>query len=307
MSRTSRERYSALRQSAWRHPKIRSVSKGARLLFVMGLSYIADFETDGRIPVSALPVLDGTKREAGELVSAGLWSTDGSDYVVKSFLDHNASHSELEAIRATRRAAGAKGGRSKALASATANSLASATAVARPEPERRASKPLPESESDGESESDLSPGGESTPAPATPPEPRVRRRDVHDFAGAPADAAQAALSAACVAAGGTPKPRGGYPTQQAWAQVACDAAELAEKLSLPVADVLALSARGFVAARGVQGNPVWWSERFGDYLEAGRKPAARKAGQMHPLPPVESYKPTTDAELDAMFGPETAA
>lgn len=110
-----------------------------------------------------------------------------------------------------------------------------------------------------------------------------------------------------MAAGGTPKPRGGYPTQQAWAQVACDAAELAEKLSLPVADVLALSARGFVAARGVQGNPVWWSERFGDYLEAGRKPAARKAGQMHPLPPVEFYKPTTDAELDAMFGPETAA
>jgi hypothetical protein len=147
--------------------------------------------------------------------------------------------------------------------------------------------------------------GEPAKAP-TPPEP-IRRRDVHDYHGAQATAAQVALGAALQAAGGTPRPRGGFPQQTAWAQVACDAHELAESLGRPVAEVLALSATGFVATRGIQAQATWWAEDFGRYYEAGRKGAPRKAGSMTPLPKIEDYKPTTDEELDAMFGPEVSA
>jgi hypothetical protein len=274
----------------------------------MSLSYVPDFKTDGVIPAVAVAMLDGTKGEVAELLSARLWVESGEDYIVNAYLEHNPSDEEMETVREARRLAGSKGGRRKAerVASATAHATATGVASASQALQQTPTKNVPDIESESDRESDTTPSGVGTHA-SPPPEARVRRRDVHDFAGAPADAAQAALSAACVAAGGTPKPRGGYPTQQAWAQVACDAAELAEKLSLPVANVLDLSARGFVAARGPGGNPVWWAERFGDYLEAGRKPPARKAGHMHPLPPVDSYKPTTDEELDAMFGPETAA
>ena len=146
-------------------------------------------------------------------------------------------------------------------------------------------------------------GDLATPAP---PE-AIRRRDVHDYHGAQATAAQVALGAALQAAGGTPRPRGGFPQQTAWAQVACDAHELAESLGRPVAEVLALSATGFVATRGIQAQATWWAEDFGRYYEAGRKGAPRKAGSMTPLPKLEDYKPTTDEELDAMFGPEVSA
>ena len=144
--------------------------------------------------------------------------------------------------------------------------------------------------------------------PATPPpsEP-IRRRDVHDYHGAQATAAQVALSAACQAAGGAPRPRGGFAQQQAWSQVACDAHELSEALQRPVAEVLAVSATGFVASRGVQASPVWWAEDFARYYDAGCKGAPRKAGSMTPLPKPEDYRPTTDEELDAMFGPEVSA
>lgn len=150
--------------------------------------------------------------------------------------------------------------------------------------------------------------GPALARPTTPPQARVRRRDVHDFHGAPADAAQAALSAACVAAGGTPKPRGGGLTQQAWAQAACDAAELAESTGKAVDDVLALSARGFVAARGIQGNPVWWAERFGDYFAAGStSPEARpvldklEAEQARLVALAANADPDTQAELHAQI------
>lgn len=144
-------------------------------------------------------------------------------------------------------------------------------------------------------------------ARATPePEPdRPRRRDALDYAGQPAAEAQAALSAACVAAGGVPRTRGGFAAQSAWSQAACDADELAGALGLPVAQVLETAARGFVAVRGAAANPQWWHERFAEYFEAGRKGAPRKAG-MHRLPDESAYRPTTDAELDAMFGPEVA-
>lgn len=148
------------------------------------------------------------------------------------------------------------------------------------------------------------PGGEQRagePDATHPPPKPTRRRDVHDYHGAEATAAQVALSAACQAAGGSPKPRGGFAQQQAWAQVACDAHELSEALGRPVAEVLAVSATGFVASRGLQASPVWWAEDFGRYYDAGCKGAPRKAGEMAPIGEFDGQG-TSDEEIDRMFG-----
>ena len=159
MSRTSRERYTALRQSAWRHPKVRKCSKGARSLWFMSLSYVPDFKTDGLVPSVAVPMLDGTKGEVAELLGTGLWEVAGDDFIVHAYLEHNPSDEELETVRASRRLAGAKGGRRKAerVASATANGLASATDGL----QQTGTKNVPdiESESDRESDLPLSPPG----------------------------------------------------------------------------------------------------------------------------------------------------
>lgn len=119
---------------------------------------------------------------------------------------------------------------------------------------------------------------------ATPP-PTPRRLSALDFGGQPSEDARAALNAAVVAAGGSPRPRGGYGTQSAWSQVACDAHELSEALGVPVAVVLAVSARGFVAKRGVTARVEWWHERLSEYYDHGKAGAVRerKPGEMAPV------------------------
>ena len=175
VSRTSRERYTALRQSAWRHPKVRKCSKGARSLWFMSLSYVPDFETDGVVPAGAVSMLDGTPDEAAELVNVGLWRVHGDDYVVNAYLSHNPSHEDLEAVRESRRLAGAKGGRSKAnrvanaTAPDTANDVASASQVLQQMP----SKTVAESESESESDPDHEQG--SPPIIIGSPQARVAR------------------------------------------------------------------------------------------------------------------------------------
>lgn len=110
MSRSARERYAHLRQSAWRHPKIRDVSKGARSLYFCSISYAIDLESDGNIPSSAVSLLDGTKREVAELVAANLWSTSGSGFVVVGYLNHNKSREEMESARVAMSKGGRRGG-----------------------------------------------------------------------------------------------------------------------------------------------------------------------------------------------------
>jgi len=162
VSRTSRERYTALRQSAWRHPKVRKCSKGARSLYFMSLSYVPDFKTDGVIPSVAVPMLDGTKAEVAELLAIGLWEVAGEDYNVHSYLEHNPSDDELETVREARRLAGSKGGKRKAerVASATANGVASASQALQQTP----TKNVPDIESESDRESDTTPSGVDTRA-----------------------------------------------------------------------------------------------------------------------------------------------
>lgn len=96
-------------------------------------------------------------------------------------------------------------------------------------------------------------------------------------------------------------PRGGFQTQQAWSQAACDAEELAGSMERPVAAVLETAARGFVAERGLRASPVWWAEDFARYYDAGCKGAPRKAGEMAPIGDFDGQG-TSDEEIDRMFG-----
>ena len=121
MSRTARERFAALRQSFWRHPRVTSVSKAARGVYASGLSYCADSESDGFIPerVAVVMLAEGAKRDVAELVSAGMWSTTEGGYQVVSYLEHNQSKDELAAMRAAASEAGKRGGRPKGSAKPT--------------------------------------------------------------------------------------------------------------------------------------------------------------------------------------------
>ena len=121
MSRTARERFAALRQSFWRHPRVTSVSKAARGVYASGLSYCADSESDGFIPerVAVVMLAEGAKRDVAELVSAGMWSAVEGGYQVVSYLEHNQSKDELAAMRAAASEAGKRGGRPKGSAKPT--------------------------------------------------------------------------------------------------------------------------------------------------------------------------------------------
>ena len=60
------------------HPKWLSLPKGSRALWVTAGSWCSGQLLDGFIPAAVLPTLDGTRRDATELVKVGLWiETDG--------------------------------------------------------------------------------------------------------------------------------------------------------------------------------------------------------------------------------------
>lgn len=117
MSRTSRERFAALRQSFWRHPRVTSVSKAARGVYASGLSYCADAESDGVIPerIALVMLAEGCKRDVAELVAAGLWAVADGGYQVTAYLEHNKSKADLQAAREKMGKGGAKGGGSNRL------------------------------------------------------------------------------------------------------------------------------------------------------------------------------------------------
>ena len=60
------------------HPKWIALPKGARALWTSAGSWSAGQLLDGYVPTGALPILDGTRREAAALVNVGLWvETEG--------------------------------------------------------------------------------------------------------------------------------------------------------------------------------------------------------------------------------------
>lgn len=294
-------------------------------VWTMAGSYCARHLTDGRITAKQLRRLCADMdHEAGArvLVAAGLWHETDDGYAFHQWTEHQPSRGEVEAKRAKNRERVTRyRERCNALQASAVTGDDSERDAADAETEsvtRVTSEPVTHYMGHGNGVTgDVTPdvmryagACNATPDPTRPdptrpvressararatpalvePKPdrpeRPRRRDALDYAGQPAAEAQAALSAACVAAGGVPRTRGGFAAQSAWSQVACDAHELSEALGVPVAVVLAVSARGFVAKRGVTARVEWWHERLSEYYDHGKAGAVRerKPGEMAPV------------------------
>ena len=92
-----------LQRNITRHQRAAEAGSSAMWLYIGGLTYCDEFETDGRIPARALGGLTTTHRQpekdAAQLVQVGLWSKDGDTYVVERYLEKNRSAAEIRAQR----------------------------------------------------------------------------------------------------------------------------------------------------------------------------------------------------------------
>lgn len=90
-----------------RDPAIRRAGPDAELLYIRGLIYLKQIESDGFIPEYDLPVVGvGLKRveaSATALEREGLWLKRPGGWECKSWLKWNASREELDKKREERR------------------------------------------------------------------------------------------------------------------------------------------------------------------------------------------------------------
>ena len=70
------------------HPKWIGASKGSRALWASAGSWSAGQLLDGFVPASVLPILGGNRREATELVEAGLWAVDTDGWRFHDWQDY---------------------------------------------------------------------------------------------------------------------------------------------------------------------------------------------------------------------------
>jgi len=134
MSRSNRERYTAVRQSFWRKPKTVALSLAGIGLWTLGQSYCSDEMTDGFIPEGVASMLSrGDRKALKSLLDSTYWLRVDGGFQVNKYLKHNLSRVELEALSDAKKAAGSRGGqaRARAIAAATAGGVASATADAK--------------------------------------------------------------------------------------------------------------------------------------------------------------------------------
>lgn len=83
----------------WGSPKWLSTGPRARALWVSALSWSMDQLTDGVIPTHVLPVLGGSRRDAGDLCRSGLWEEHPSGWVFHDWADYQPSKAKIMAER----------------------------------------------------------------------------------------------------------------------------------------------------------------------------------------------------------------
>lgn len=83
----------------WSHPKTLGLSTAAVALWVRAGSYCGKHLTDGYVPQSVLPMLQGTPDHARELVVAGMWDEDVDGW---TFHDWHAYQDTREAVEKRR-------------------------------------------------------------------------------------------------------------------------------------------------------------------------------------------------------------
>ena len=86
--------------------KVRSVTVPARWAYIASICYAGANRTDGYIPESALALIDGSPKIAGELVTAGLWETAQGGWSVHDFLVYNRSREAQQSVEQKRSKAG---------------------------------------------------------------------------------------------------------------------------------------------------------------------------------------------------------
>lgn len=89
--------------------KWRTASKGGRALWTTALSWCMDQLTDGRIPREMLKSLDGTKRDANDLVRVGLWEETEAGFVFHDWFDYQPDAASIRAKREKESAGGLRG------------------------------------------------------------------------------------------------------------------------------------------------------------------------------------------------------
>lgn len=77
------------------HPKWLALPKPARALWVTAGSWSAGQLYDGFIPSKALPMLEGTRRDATALVEAGLWSEVDGGWLFHDWAEYQPTRSAV--------------------------------------------------------------------------------------------------------------------------------------------------------------------------------------------------------------------
>lgn len=93
------------------HPKILQTSLAALGLHLLGLSYAADYLTDGFLPTPWVRRTTDDPELAGELVQYGFWIEAEGGYRIHDYLDYNPSKADYEARLERQRNGGQKGAR----------------------------------------------------------------------------------------------------------------------------------------------------------------------------------------------------
>jgi len=69
----------------------------AAFVYITGLAYAGQHGTDGYLPEACLPFIHGTRRDADQLVKAGLWHTDMGGWSINGWSDFQISDEEAKA------------------------------------------------------------------------------------------------------------------------------------------------------------------------------------------------------------------
>lgn len=83
--------------------------RAAAFVYVCGLAYCADVESDGFIPFGALPFMHGRRRDAELLVEHGMWKPHPRGWEVVNYLNRQPSAAVLKEQRADKVRASSKG------------------------------------------------------------------------------------------------------------------------------------------------------------------------------------------------------
>jgi hypothetical protein len=104
------------------HPKIVTVGRDARDVWLASITWCAKYLTDGYFPKNLLPTLAtmagvdvaNCQTFASDLLGVCLWELEGNKYLVHDYLKYNPTKEQAIATREARKEAGKIGGENKA-------------------------------------------------------------------------------------------------------------------------------------------------------------------------------------------------